>query len=299
VAQLASAAIGVIGGSGLYQIEGLAGAEEVRVETPFGDPSDSVVVGELAGVRVAFLPRHGRGHRISPSEINARANVYALKSLGVERLISISAVGSMREDVHPLDVLVPDQIFDRTVLRARSFFGDGIVAHVGLAAPFCADLSAQLARAAQDVAPRVHRGGTYVCTEGPQFSTRAESRIFRQWGVDVIGMTAMPEARLAREAEMCYATLALVTDYDVWHESAESVSVEQVTANLGKNSAVAKEALRRLLPLLADERTCPCAHALANSIVTAPERIPPEARKRLALIAGKYLGTSPESGIKE
>jgi 5'-methylthioadenosine phosphorylase len=289
MAQLPAATVGVIGGSGLYEIEGLVHGEEVRVETPFGDPSDRIVVGELTGVRVAFLPRHGRGHRISPSEINARANVYALKALGVERLVSISAVGSMREDVHPLDVLVPDQIFDRTVLRARSFFGEGIVAHVGLAEPYCPQLSALLARAAEGVAPRVHRGGTYICIEGPQFSTKAESRIYRQWGVDVIGMTAMPEARLAREAELCYATLAMITDYDVWHESAETVTLEQVVANLTTNTVVAKETLHRLVPLLHANRTCACGQALANSIVTAPDRIPPAARERLGLLVRKYL----------
>jgi 5'-methylthioadenosine phosphorylase len=283
-----SATVGVIGGSGLYQIEGLANPEEVAVSTPFGDPSDSIVVGELAGIRVAFLPRHGRGHRITPTEIPVRANIYALKSLGVERLISISAVGSMREDVRPLDVLVPDQIFDRTTLRSRTFFDGGIVAHVGLAEPYCSELSAQLADAATGVAPAVHRGGTYVCIEGPQFSTKAESRIYRQWGVDVIGMTAMPEARLAREAELCYATLALITDYDVWHESAETVTVEQVTANLTKNSIVAKEALLRFLARLPATRTCACGSALANSIVTAPDRIPPDARQRLNLLAGRY-----------
>jgi 5'-methylthioadenosine phosphorylase len=283
------ATVGVIGGSGLYQIEGLADEQEVRITTPFGEPSDSIILGELSGVRVAFLPRHGRGHRISPTEINVRANIYALKSLGVERVVSISAVGSMREDVHPLDVLVPDQIFDRTVLRPHSFFGDGIVAHVGLAEPFCAELSGYLVQAATGVAPRVHAGGTYVCIEGPQFSTKAESRIYRQWGVDIIGMTAMPEARLAREAELCYATLAMITDYDVWHESGEVVTVEQVTANLLKNTVVAKEALRRLLSTLPAARSCSCGSALANSIVTAPELVPIATKQRLELIAGKYL----------
>jgi 5'-methylthioadenosine phosphorylase len=284
-----TATVGVIGGSGLYAIDGLGDPQEVRVTTPFGDPSDSIVVGELSGVRVAFLPRHGRGHRISPTEVNARANIYALKSLGVERVISVSAVGSMREDVHPLDMLVPDQICDRTVLRPRSFFSDGVVAHVGLADPYCSELSGQVVQSATGVAPRVHVGGTYICIEGPQFSTRAESRIYRQWGVDVIGMTAMPEARLAREAELCYATLAMITDYDVWHESAAAVTVEQVTANLMHNTVVAKDALRRLFSSLPAHRTCACGSALANSIVTAPELIPPETRKRIELIAGKYL----------
>lgn len=286
---LPTATVGVIGGSGLYQIEGLVDTREVRVETPFGDPSDSFVVGVLEGVPVAFLPRHGRGHRISPTEINQRANIYAFKSLGVERLVSISAVGSMREDVAPLDVLVPSQIFDRTVARARTFFGDGIVAHVGLADPYCPDLSVHLAQAAEGIAPKVHHGGTYVCIEGPQFSTRAESRIFRQWGVDVIGMTAMPEARLAREAELCYATLAMITDYDVWHTSAEAVTVDQVVANLNKNANVAKTTLRRFLAALPAERRCSCGSALANSIMTSPDRIPAEAKERLRLLIGKYV----------
>jgi 5'-methylthioadenosine phosphorylase len=283
------AAIGVIGGSGLYQMEAVANAREIRVETPFGDPSDSIVVGELVGVPVAFLPRHGRGHRLSPSEINVRANIYALKSLGVERLISISAVGSLREDVHPRDVLVPNQIFDRTVRLPRSFFGEGIVAHVGLADPYCEELSGQLIRAAEGIAPAVHAGGTYICIEGPQFSTRAESRIFRQWGVDVIGMTAMPEARLAREAELCYATLAMVTDYDVWHDTAEAVSVEQVIAALLDNTEVAKATLGRLLAALPTHRHCTCGSALANSIVTAPSMIPAKARQDLDLLVGRYL----------
>src|SRR5579885_1527424 len=272
------ATVGVIGGSGLYQIEGFVGATEVDIDTPFGKPSDRIVVGELAGVRIAFLPRHGRGHRIGPSEIPQRANIYALKALGIERLISVSAVGSMREGIHPLDMVVPDQIYDRTTLRPHSFFTDGIVAHVGLADPYCPELSDHLAVAAEQVGPTVHRGGTYVCIEGPQFSTRAESRIYRQWGVDVIGMTAMPEARLAREAELCYSTLALATDYDVWHLSEEPVSVEQVVANLARNVDAAKETLRHLLAMLPAERGCACGSALASSIVTAPDRIPSEAK---------------------
>ena len=283
------ATVGVIGGSGLYQIEGLHDTVEVNVSTPFGDPSDSIVVGELSGVHVAFLPRHGRGHRISPTEVNARANIYALKSLGVERVISVSAVGSMREDVRPLDLVVPDQIFDRTCLRPRTFFGEGLVVHVGMAEPYCSELSDALAHAAEKTGRTVHRGGTYLCIEGPQFSTRAESRIYRQWGVDVIGMTAMPEARLAREAELCYSTLALATDYDVWHHSEEPVSVEQVIANLGKNVDAAKETLRNLVTLLSRERHCTCDSALAASIVTQRDRISPEMRDRLRLLVGKYL----------
>jgi len=284
-----SAQVGVIGGSGMYDIEGLTDVQEVYVGTPFGDPSDRLVVGSLEGVRVAFLPRHGRGHRIGPSEINYRANVYAMKSLGVERLISVSAVGSMREDVHPCDIVVPDQIFDRTVQRARTFFSDGVVAHVGLAEPYCPNLADRMVLAAEGIAPQVHRSGTYICIEGPQFSTKAESRIYRQWGVDVIGMTAMPEARLAREAELCYATMAMVTDYDVWHETHEAVTVEQVNANLTQNTANAKQILRRLVKTLAAQRPCSCGTALASSIVTRSQDIPPVIRQRLEVIAGKYL----------
>ena len=295
---MAEAAVGVIGGSGLYHIEGFVGTTEVDVDTPFGKPSDRIVVGELAGVRIAFLPRHGRGHRIGPSEIPQRANIYAMKALGVERLISVSAVGSMREGIHPLDMVVPDQIFDRTTLRPHTFFTDGIVAHVGLADPYCSELSDHLATAAEQVGPTIHRGGTYVCIEGPQFSTRAESRIYRQWGVDVIGMTAMPEARLAREAEMCYATLAVVTDYDVWHEASGPVTVEQVVANLGKNVKAAQEALKRLLPTLPARSACSCSSALAHSIVTAPNLIPPEARQRLGLLIDKYVSAVPSENTE-
>ncbi len=284
-----SARVGIIGGSGLYEIDGLENPTEVSISTPFGDPSDRLVLGRLEGVPVAFLPRHGRGHRISPSEINVRANIYALKSLGVERIISVSAVGSMREDVHPLDLLIPDQIVDRTILRPRTFFGDGLVVHVGLADPYCPETREILMRAAERTGRTVHRGGTYICIEGPQFSTRAESRIYREWGVDVIGMTAMPEARLAREAEMCYATLALVTDYDVWHTAEQPVTVEQVSANLARNIDAAKQTLRYFLASLPPRRSCSCGSALANSIITQRDRIPPAVRERLALLIGKYL----------
>lgn len=289
MAMAPSASVGIIGGSGLYQIDGMRDATPVKVTTPFGDPSDSIVVGELSGVRVAFLPRHGRGHRIQPSEINARANIYALKSLGVERLLSVSAVGSMRESIHPLDLLIPDQIFDRTTLRPRTFFTDGIVVHVGLADPYCAELSGILARAAGATGRTVHRGGTYVCIEGPQFSTRAESRIYREWDVDVIGMTAMPEARLAREAELCYATLALVTDYDVWHQTTAPVTVDQVDANLMKNIHTAKDTISDVLTMLPAKRGCSCGTALAHAIVTARDDIPPATRQKLDLLIGKYL----------
>ena len=290
----AEARLAVIGGSGLYQMEGLKGVQEVRLTTPFGAPSDALVVGELEGVAVAFLPRHGRGHRLSPSELPVRANIYALKLLGVERVISISAVGSLKEEVRPLDLVVPDQLIDRTRERPRTFFEGGIVAHISFADPFCPDLGRLLAEAAQEVAGpsgrHVHSGGTYVVIEGPAFSTRAESHLFRSWGAAVIGMTALPEARLAREAEMCYATLACATDYDVWHPAHGEVTVEMVVANLQKNVATSQEVLRRLIPRIpAEKRGCPCASALKNAIITAPDRIPRQVRERLGPIIGRYL----------
>ncbi len=281
--------IAVIGGSGLYEMENLTDIEQVDVQTPFGAPSDSIVVGTLEGERVAFLPRHGRGHRFMPTEVPYRANIYALKSLGVEHIISVSACGSMREDLAPLHVVIPDQFFDRTRQRPSTFFGEGLVVHVGLADPYCPDLSATLFEAAQQVGATVHRGGTFLCIEGPQFSTKAESRIYRQWGVDVIGMTALPEIRLAREAEICYACLALVTDYDVWHESEEPVTVEMVVANLMKNVATAKSIIRAAIPRVTRERQCDCAHALAAAIITARDAIRPETRAKLELLVGKYL----------
>lgn len=286
---MAVAKLAVIGGTGFYQMEGIQDVEEVQVSTPFGEPSDSIVVGTLGGQRVAFLPRHGRGHRISPGELNQRANIFALKTLGVERIISISACGSMREDIHPLDVVIPDQLFDWTRRRPSTFFGDGLVAHVGFADPFCPDLSAVLYEAAEECAPRVHRGGTYLCIEGPQFSTRAESRIYRQWGVDVIGMTAVPEAKLAREAEICYATLAFATDYDVWHTGEEAVSVEMIVANLFRNVATAKRIVRAAVGKLSSERTCECATALATAIVTQREAIPTRVKEQLRPLIGKYV----------
>lgn len=285
------ARIGVIGGSGLYQMEGLTDVEELTISTPFGDPSDSIVVGKLHGKEVAFLPRHGRGHRLSPSEINARANIFALKTLGVERLISVSAVGSLREDIHPLDIVLPDQILDRTRRRDSTFFGGGIVVHIGFADPVCSDLSDALHQAAtsQSPAPRVHRGGTYLCIEGPQFSTRAESRVYRQWGMDVIGMTAIPEAKLAREAEMCYSQLALVTDYDVWHETEEAVTADMIILNLMKNVDTARRVLATAVRGIGGERTCACSRALETAIITAPDQIPPRRRDELAPLIGKYL----------
>ena len=282
-------AVGVIGGSGLYELDGLTNVRWRRVRTPFGDPSDEFCTGELEGRPVVFLPRHGRGHRLTPTELNFRANVWGLKSLGVERIVSVSAVGSMKEDIRPLDLVIPGQFVDLTKRRVSSFFGEGIVAHVGMADPVCGQLSDVLDKAARATGSRVHRGGTYVCIEGPQFSTRAESRVYRSWGVDVIGMTNMPEAKLAREAELCYATLALATDHDVWHETHAAVSVEAVVANLLKNVATAKDVLRRVIPSIGAERTCECEHLLENAVITSPAAFPHATRRRLDLLIGKYF----------
>lgn len=284
-----TASLAIIGGSGLYEMEGLTDTRTIRVSTPFGDPSDEFVLARLGETHIAFLPRHGRGHRFSPSEVNYRANIYALKTLGVERIISISAVGSMREDVEPLHAVVPDQLLDRTRLRPNTFFGNGMVAHVSFAEPFCPELSEVVYRAAVEAGATVHRGGTYVCIEGPQFSTKAESRIYRQWGVDIIGMTAIPEAKLAREAEICYATLALVTDYDVWHESGEVVTVDMVVANLLKNVALAKKVIRLAVPQVPRARGCACERALADAIITSKEAIPQKVKEDLAPIIGRYV----------
>jgi 5'-methylthioadenosine phosphorylase len=283
------AQIGFIGGSGLYRMEGLSDAEERQVDTPFGSPSDAVVLGTFEGRRVAFLPRHGRGHRFSPTRIPARANIYALKSLGVERIVSVSAVGSLQEDIHPLEIVVPDQIIDRTRSRVNTFFDDGIVAHVGFADPFCGDLSSALVSAARGGQANTHVGGTYVVMEGPQFSTRAESELYRSWGASIVGMTAIPEAKLAREAEICYTTMAMVTDYDCWHESEEEVSVEMIVANLNKNAAVSASVLRALVRTLGPERNCGCGSSLENAIITGREHIGEETRTRLAVIIGKYV----------
>jgi len=280
--------IGIIGGSGFYELPGLTDVRWTRVTTPFGDPSDAYCVGRLGERTVIFLPRHGRGHRIMPSELNFRANIYGLKKLGVEWVVSISAVGSMREEIRPLDLLIPDQFVDWTRRRASTFFGDGVVAHIGMADPVCAHLADKLESAARAAGATVHRGGTYLCIEGPQFSSRGESRIYRQWGVDVIGMTNMPEAKLAREAELCYATLALGTDYDVWHESEAAVSVEGVVANLMKNVATAKEVLSRLVPAVGPDRDCPCPSLLENAVITNPAAFPARSRKALDLLLGKY-----------
>ncbi len=261
----------------------------MRVTTPFGEPSDDYCVGRLGDRSVVFLPRHGRGHRLMPSELNFRANIYGFKKLGVEWVISISAVGSMREEIRPLDLVIPDQFFDWTRRRASSFFCAGIVAHVGMADPVCPDLAEELEKAARASGATVHRGGTYLCIEGPQFSSRGESRIYRQWGGDVIGMTNMPEAKLAREAELCYATLALVTDYDVWHESEAHVTVESVVANLTTNTATAKEVLRRLIPEVGPPRRCPCPSLLKNAVITNPGAFPLRTRKVLSLLLDKYF----------
>ncbi len=284
------ATIGVIGGSGVYQMEGLTNVKEVQVRTPFGKPSDTIVVGTLGHQRIAFLPRHGRGHRIMPSELPVAANIYALKSLGVERIVSISACGSLREDFAPLDIVIPDQLFDRTKTRASTFFGNGIVVHISFAEPLCPELSQVLYNAAQKAEARVHNGGSYVVIEGPAFSTKAESEIYRQWKLDIIGMTALPEAKLAREAEICYATIGMVTDYDVWHASHESVSVEMVVQNLMRNAEMAKRIIRYAVDEIPNAREhCPCPTSLQDAIITSRDRIPNRKRRELALLIGKYL----------
>ena len=281
--------VGIVGGSGLYAMDGLTNVVAVDVDTPFGKPSDSIVLGNLYGVPVAFLPRHGRGHRISPTDLPVRANIYALKKLGVERLISVSAVGSLKEDLRPLDMVVPDQLIDRTYRRASTFFEGGVVGHIAFAHPFCPHLSGLLHDAAVAASVTTHMGGTCIVMEGPAFSTVAESNMYRSWGADIIGMTALPEAKLAREAEMCYATLACVTDYDVWHSTEEQVTVELVVANLMKNVAASQEALRRLLPTITAERPCDCGTALRDAVITARDAIPAEARQKLHPIIGKYI----------
>ena len=282
--------IGIIGGSGLYTMPGLQGAREVRLRTTFGDPSDALVIGSLEGHRVAFLARHGRGHRILPSEINFRANICAMKMLGVERIISVSAVGSLKENLKPLDFLIPDQFYDRTRLRVTTFFGGGVVAHVSFDHPTCAQLSGVLGDACDHAKVRVHRGGTYVCIEGPQFSTLAEANVHRQMGFDIIGMTNVTEAKLAREAELCYATVAMITDYDCWHSDHESVTLEQVMANLARNTENAQNVIRAAVRAMPAMRTCKCGNALAHAIVTDSKLIPAATRRKLEPIAGKYLG---------
>jgi 5'-methylthioadenosine phosphorylase len=281
--------LGIIGGSGLYHMAGLTDTREVRMKTAFGDPSDVIVIGSLEGRRVAFLARHGRGHRISPSEINYRANICALKMLGVEKIISVSAVGSLREDLPPLDFLIPDQFFDRTRGRISTFFGGGLVAHVGFDRPTCAALSAKLADACDRVGLRVHRSGTYVCMEGPQFSTLSESHTYRQLRFDVIGMTNLTEAKLAREAEICYAAFAMITDYDCWYPQHGSVTIEEIISNLNRNTENVQRAIREAVRVLGDERECKCGSALAHAILTDRKAIPAATKKRLAAIIGKYI----------
>jgi 5'-methylthioadenosine phosphorylase len=284
--------IGIIGGSGLYDMAELTDREDKAISTPFGDPSGPYVLGTLRGKRVAFLARHGVGHRILPSELNFRANIYGFKVLGVERILSASAVGSLKEEYKPLDIVVPDQFFDRTKGRISTFFGRGLVAHIAFAHPVCGQLSTIAADAAAAVGATVHRGGTYVNMEGPQFSTLAESRLYRTWGMDVIGMTNLQEAKLAREAEICYATLALVTDYDCWHPDHDSVTVEMVIANLIQNAKTAQQIIAGAVENLPYERTCECATALKYALITRPEAIPDAVKLELAPIVGKYLAVN-------
>ncbi len=285
--------VGVIGGSGLYDMEGLEVVEQRRLETPFGDPSDAFLIGRLEGQTVAFLPRHGRGHRLLPSELNFRANLFGMKMLGVEQIISVSAVGSMKAEYPPGDVVVPDQFFDRTRHRSDTFFGDGLVAHVSLADPVCSTLSRQLVEGARQAGANVHAGGTYLCMEGPQFSTRAESQIYRGWGVDVIGMTNLQEAKLAREAEICYASLSMVTDYDCWHETEEAVTADAVIAVLRRNVTLAQRIITHWLVAREgegpSERECPCASALASALMTDPAAVPRATLDKLAPIVAKYF----------
>lgn len=283
------ATIGIIGGSGLYDMEGLSDVEFVDVDTPFGRPSDSIAVGCLEETPVAFLPRHGQGHRFNPSHIPAQANIYALKTLGVQRIISVSAVGSLKEEFAPLHLVVPNQLIDRTRQRANTFFEQDMVVHIAFAEPFCPAASQVVHQAAQELGITVHPGGTMVVMEGPAFSTKAESFMYRSWGADLIGMTALPEAKLAREAEMCYATMAWVTDYDCWHQSAETVTVEVVVQNLLKNVAASKDLLRKVIPRLDGQRDCSCASALKDAIITPKDRVPEELKRKLEPITGRYL----------
>jgi 5'-methylthioadenosine phosphorylase len=293
VLMVAQAKIGVIGGSGLYQMEQMTDIEEVRVHTPFGDPSDVITIGKVAGVSMAFLPRHGRGHRLNPTEVPSRANIWALKSLGVEWVISVSAVGSLREDIAPRDLVIPDQIFDRTKSRVNSFFEGGIVVHCAFGEPFCPTLRGLLLTSANELGDvKVHQSGTYVCMEGPLFSTKAESNVYRKLGMDVVGMTALPEAKLAREAELCYATIACATDYDCWYDAEESVSVEMVVGNMNANVENAKRILLSVAQNLPSERsaqTCNCDHSLASAIMTDYTRIPTEIKEKYQLLIGRYI----------
>ena len=284
--------IGIIGGSGLYDMAEVTDRRDVTVSTPFGDPSDPYVLGTLRGKRVAFLARHGAGHRRSPSELNFRANIFGFKTLGVEYILSASAVGSLKEEYKPLDIVIPDQFFDRTKGRVSTFFGRGLVAHVGFAHPFCSLLSAITYESGVRAGATVHRGGTYVCMEGPQFSTLAESKLYRSWGMDIIGMTNLQEAKLAREAEICYSTIALVTDYDCWHPDHDSVTVEMIIGNLTQNARTAQQIIAHAVERLPFERTCECASALKYALITRPDAIPDQLKKDLAPLVGKYLQTT-------
>jgi 5'-methylthioadenosine phosphorylase len=285
---LAKAEIGIIGGSGLYNMDGLTDVTEVRIETPFGDPSEAIALGTLEGRKVAFLARHGKGHRILPSELNFKANIYALKSLGVSSILSVSAVGSLKEEHKPTDFVIPDQFIDRTFDRSATFFGNGIVGHVAFGDPICPIVAEVFAKACEEVGVIGKRGGTYICMEGPQFSTRAESNLYRSWGADIIGMTNLQEAKLAREAEICYATMAMVTDYDCWHQGHDAVTIDQVLAVLKQNSANAATAVRAAVAAMPRERSCPCATALQFAIITSPDAIPAATRAKLDLLLSKY-----------
>jgi 5'-methylthioadenosine phosphorylase len=287
---LSQAEIGIIGGSGLYSMPGLTDVQEVKQQTPFGDPSDAYVLGTLEGRKVAFLARHARGHRILPSELNFRANIYGFKQLGVERILSVSAVGSLKEEHKPLDFVIPDQFFDRTRHRIDTFFGDGIVAHISFGDPICGELAATVDSACKKAGVTGKRGGSYVCMEGPQFSTKAESNVYRSWGMDVIGMTNLQEAKLAREAEICYVTVAMVTDYDCWHPHHDSVTVDQIIAVLIKNAENAAKVVRGSVAAMPKGRSCKCGAALAHAILTERDKIPAATRKKLSLILDKYLG---------
>jgi len=281
--------IGIIGGSGLYEMESLADVRHVSLDTPFGAPSDEYIVGSLRGTPVAFLSRHGRGHRLLPTEINFRANIYGFRKLGVERIISVTAVGSLKSHIRPLDIVLPDQFVDRTKERIGTFFGNGLAAHIAFADPVCPDLFDRVCRSAAQTNTSIHRGGTLLCIEGPAFSTRAESTLYRQWGMDIIGMTSIQEAKLSREAEICYAAMALVTDFDCWHTDTQAVTVETVTRNLAKNISTAKAILENVVPALPEKRACACAAALKNAVMTDPGAVPPEIKQKLDLLVGKYL----------
>lgn len=284
------AQIGIIGGSGLYSMPGFEAGEEVRIESPWGAPSDNYIVGRLAGKPVAFLARHGRGHKLMPSELNFRANIWGFKTLGVERILSLSAVGSLKEEHRPLEFVIPDQFFDRTAGRASTFFGDGLVAHISMADPVCPELSQVVAGACHSVGVAAKLGGTYLCMEGPAFSTKAESNVYRSWGMDVIGMTNLQEAKLAREAEICYVTVAMVTDYDCWHPQHDAVTVSEIIENLTHNAENAAKVVAAAVAKMPSSRSCKCGSALQHALITSPAAIPEATRKKLELLVGKYLG---------